>query len=275
MKRKLAFLMAASLIATGALAGCGGSKDAAADANQDAAADANQDAAADAQQPAETTGGTLRMGTNATFPPYESVDDNNNVVGIDADIAAAVAEKLGMQLEITNMEFDSLIPALNADQIDIIFAGMTITEERKESVDCSDSYATGIQSIIVPENSDIASPDDLAGKKVGVQTGTTGDIYCTDDLGEECVQRFENGVVATQALVNGQIDAVVIDNEPAKAYVAANEGLKIVETAYAVEDYAAAINKGNTELLDKVNGALKELKDEGKLDEIIKTYIHE
>ncbi|MCI6720732.1 MAG: basic amino acid ABC transporter substrate-binding protein [Butyricicoccus sp.] len=267
MKRKLAFLMAASLIATGALAGCGGSKD--------AAADANQDAAADAQQPAETTGGTLRMGTNATFPPYESVDDNNNVVGIDADIAAAVAEKLGMQLEITNMEFDSLIPALNADQIDIIFAGMTITEERKESVDFSDSYATGIQSIIVPENSDIASPDDLAGKKVGVQTGTTGDIYCTDDLGEECVQRFESGVVATQALVNGQIDAVVIDNEPAKAYVAANEGLKIVETAYAVEDYAAAINKGNTELLDKVNGALKELKDEGKLDEIIKTYIHE
>ena len=275
MKRKLAFLMAASLIATGALAGCGGSKDAAADANQDAAADANQDAAADAQQPAETTGGTLRMGTNATFPPYESVDDNNNVVGIDADIAAAVAEKLGMQLEITNMEFDSLIPALNADQIDIIFAGMTITEERKESVDFSDSYATGIQSIIVPENSDIASPDDLAGKKVGVQTGTTGDIYCTDNLGEECVQRFESGVVATQALVNGQIDAVVIDNEPAKAYVAANEGLKIVETAYAVEDYAAAINKGNTELMDKVNGALKELKDEGKLDEIIKTYIHE
>ena len=267
MKRKLAFLMAASLIATGALAGCGGSKD--------AAADANQDAAADAQQPAETTGGTLRMGTNATFPPYESVDDNNNVVGIDADIAAAVAEKLGMQLEITNMEFDSLIPALNADQIDIIFAGMTITEERKESVDFSDPYATGIQSIIVPENSDIASPDDLAGKKVGVQTGTTGDIYCTDDLGEECVQRFESGVVATQALVNGQIDAVVIDNEPAKAYVAANEGLKIVETAYAVEDYAAAINKGNTELMDKVNGALKELKDEGKLDEIIKTYIHE
>ena len=275
MKRKLAFLMAASLIATGALAGCGGSKDAAADANQDAAADANQDAAADAQQPAETTGGTLRMGTNATFPPYESVDDNNNVVGIDADIAAAVAEKLGMQLEITNMEFDSLIPALNADQIDIVLAGMTITEERKESVDFSDSYATGIQSIIVPENSDIASPDDLAGKKVGVQTGTTGDIYCTDDLGEECVQRFESGVVATQALVNGQIDAVVIDNEPAKAYVAANEGLKIVETAYAVEDYAAAINKGNTELMDKVNGALKELKDEGKLDEIIKTYIHE
>ena len=267
MKRKLAFLMAASLIATGALAGCGGSKD--------AAADANQDAAADAQQPAETTGGILRMGTNATFPPYESVDDNNNVVGIDADIAAAVAEKLGMQLEITNMEFDSLIPALNADQIDIIFAGMTITEERKESVDFSDSYATGIQSIIVPENSDIASPDDLAGKKVGVQTGTTGDIYCTDNLGEECVQRFESGVVATQALVNGQIDAVVIDNEPAKAYVAANEGLKIVETAYAVEDYAAAINKGNTELMDKVNGALKELKDEGKLDEIIKTYIHE
>lgn len=281
MKRNLAFLMAASLLATGALAGCGGNG-ADADANTGDAAQAD-----DAAQ-AEVTGGTLRMGTNATFPPYEMVDDQNNVIGIDADIAAAVADKLGMELEIINMEFDSLIPALAADQIDIALAGMTVNPERAEQVDFTDSYATGIQVVIIPEDSaapvktvkdETTGEDveviDLTGLKVGVQTGTTGDIYCTDDLGEEFVQRFESGIVATQALVNGQIDAVVIDNEPAKAYVEANEGLKIVETAYAVEDYAGAVAKGNTELLDKVNGALAELKSEGKLDEIIAQYIHE
>lgn len=271
MKKKLAFLMAASMLATGALAGC--SSDKPADTTGDAGSDQQQ--TADQGNATPTTNGTLRMGTNAAFPPYEMVDDNNQVIGIDAEIAAAVADKLGMSLEITNMEFDSLIPALSADQIDIVLAGMTVTDERLESVDFTDSYATGVQSIIVPEGSDIATPEDLTGKKVGVQTGTTGDIYCTDDLGEDSVQRFENGVVATQALVNGQIDAVVIDNEPAKSFVEANEGLVIVDTAYAIEDYAAAVNKGNTELLDKVNGALKELKDEGKLDQIIKTYIHD
>lgn len=173
------------------------------------------------------------------------------------------------------MEFDSLIPALGADQIDIVLAGMTVTPERQEQVDFTESYATGIQSIIVPEDSTIATVEDLADKTVGVQTGTTGDIYCTDDLGEEHVQRFESGVVATQALVNGQIDAVVIDNEPAKAYVEANQGLKILDTEYAVEDYAAAVKKGNTELLDQVNTALEELKADGTIDEIIANYIHE
>lgn len=278
MKRNLAFLMAASLLATGALAGCGGNG---------ADADANTGDAAQAGDAAPAAG-TLRMGTNATFPPYEMVDDQNNVIGIDADIAAAVAEKLGMELEIINMEFDSLIPALAADQVDLVLAGMTVDPERAEQVDFTDSYATGVQAVIIPESSaapvktvkdETTGEDvevvDLTGLKVGVQTGTTGDIYCTDDLGEEFVQRFESGIVATQALVNGQIDAVVIDNEPAKAYVEANEGLKIVETAYAVEDYAGAVAKGNTELLDKVNGALTELKNEGKLDEIIAQYIHE
>lgn len=263
MKKKLAALLAMSMLATGVLTACGGNEAPA------------QDASADQAQSTEATGGTLRMGTNATFPPYEMIDENNNVVGIDADIAKAVADKLGMELQIINMEFDALIPALGADQIDIVLAGMTVNPERAEQVDFTQSYATGVQSIIVAEDSAIATVEDLADKKVGVQTGTTGDLYCTGDLGEEHVQRFESGIVATQALVNGQIDAVVIDNEPAKAYVEANEGVKILDTEYAVEDYAAAIKKGNTELLDKVNGALEELKADGTLDEIVATYIHE
>lgn len=269
MKKKLAALLAMSLLATGALTACGGSETPA----EDSTADQTQTEGTEANTGAE--GGTLRMGTNATFPPYETVDENNNVVGIDADIAKAVADKLGKELEIVNMEFDSLIPALGADQIDIVLAGMTVNPERAEQVDFTESYATGIQAIIVSKDSTIASVEDLADKTVGVQTGTTGDLYCTGDLGEEHVQRFESGVVATQALVNGQIDAVVIDNEPAKAYVEANQGLKILDTEYAVEDYAAAVKKGNTELLDQVNSALEELKADGTIDEIIANYIHE
>lgn len=254
MKKKLAGLLAMSMLVFGVMAGCGGGAN-----------------GSDAQ----AEGGTLRMGTNATFPPYEMVDENNNVIGIDADIAKAIADKLGMELEIINMEFDALIPALNAGQLDFSMAGMTVTPDREEQVNFTASYATGIQSIIVAEGSEIAKVEDLTGKKVGVQTGTTGDLYCTEDLGEEYVQRFESGVVATQALVNGQIDAVVIDNAPAKAYVEANEGLKILDTEYAVEDYAAAIAKDNTELKDKINGALEELKGDGTIDKIIAQYIHE
>lgn len=258
MKKKMAGLMALSMMAFGVMAGCGGAQNG-----------GTQDGGA----PAE--GGTLRMGTNATFPPYESVDENNKVVGIDADIAQVVADKLNMELEIINMDFDALIPALGAGQIDFAMAGMTADPERAEQVDFSIPYATGIQAIIVQEGSDITTVDDLKDKKVGVQTGTTGDQYCSGDLGEDHVQRFESGIVATQALVNGQIDAVVIDNEPAKAYVEANEGLKILDTQYTVEDYAAAIAKGNTEMYDKINGVLEELKAAGTIDEIVAKYIHE
>ena len=266
MKKKLAALLAMSLVATGALAGCGGNSD----TQEDTTAQTQQNDAADANT---AEGGTLRMGTNATFPPYETVDDSNNVVGIDPDIAQAVADKLGMKLEIINMEFDSLIPALSADQIDIAFAGMTVDPERAEQVDFTISYATGIQAIIVPEDSTIATVDDLKDKKVGVQTGTTGDMYCTDDLGEDHVQRFESGVVATQALVNGQIDAVVIDNEPANVFVSEVEGLKILDEAFATEDYAVAVAKDNEELLEQVNTALAELKEDGTLQAIVDKYI--
>ncbi len=216
---------------------------------------------------------TLVMGTNATFPPYEYVDDNGEIVGIDAEIAAAVAEKLGMELEIKDMEFDSFLTAVQSKTIDIALAGMTVTDERKLSVNFSDTYAKGVQVIIVPENSAIKTVDDLKGKKIGVQTGTTGDIYCTDEFGQENVNQYQNGALAVAALNNGQIDCVVIDNEPAKNFVKANTGLKILDTEYANEDYAAAISKENTELLENFNKALKELKDDGTVDKIIAKYI--
>lgn len=215
----------------------------------------------------------LVMGTNAEFPPYEFVDDNGNIVGIDAEIAKAVAEKMGYELEIRDMKFDSLITAVQSGNIDFALAGMTVNEERLLSVNFSDTYATGIQVIIVKDGSGIATVDDLEGKLIGVQSGTTGDIYCTDDYGQDSVKQFDNGALAVAALINGQVDCVVIDNEPAKNFVAANAGLKILDTEYAVEDYAAAIAKENTELLEKFNKALAELKAEGKLDEIIKKYI--
>ena len=216
---------------------------------------------------------TLVMGTNAAFPPYEFVDDNNNIVGIDAEIAAAVAEKLGKKLEIKDMEFDSLLTAVQSGAIDFALAGMTVNDERKLTVDFSDTYATGVQVVIVAEDSAIKTVDDLEGKKIGVQSGTTGDIYCTDDFGQENVNQYNNGALAVAALKNGQVDCVVIDNEPAKNFVKANEGLKILDTEYAVEDYAAAISKDNGKLLEDFNKALKELKEDGTIDNIITKYI--
>ena len=215
----------------------------------------------------------LVMGTNAAFPPYEFVDDDGKIVGIDAEIAAAVAEKLGMELEIKDMEFDSLLTAVESGAIDFALAGMTVNEERLLSVDFSETYATGVQVVIVKEDSAIATIDDLAEKMIGVQSGTTGDIYCTDDFGQDRVKQYNNGALAVAALMNGQVDCVVIDNEPAKSFVKANEGLKILETEYAVEDYAAAISKDNTELKDKFNKALAELKADGTVAKIIAKYI--
>lgn len=215
----------------------------------------------------------LTMGTNAAFPPYEFVDDDGNIVGIDAEIAAAIAEKLDMELEIKDMEFDSLITACAGGSVDVVLAGMTVTDERKESVNFSDSYATGIQVIIVKEGSDIASADDLEGKTIGVQSGTTGDIYCTDDYGQENVKQYNNGALAVAALQNDQVDCVIIDNEPAKNFVAANEGLKILDTEYVTEDYAIAVAKENTELLDSINAAMAELKADGTINKIINKYI--
>lgn len=265
----LSMVLAGSMLLTG----CGG--------NTQSTEDTGSDDTQQTETAENTEGGTLIMGTNAQFPPYEFYDENNEVTGIDAEIAAAIADKLGMELQITDMAFDSLIPALSGGTIDIILAGMTVTPERQENVDFTDSYATGVQVVIVPENSDIAPVEqedgtmavDLTGKSIGVQSGTTGDIYCTDDYGQENVQQYDNGALAVAALLNGQVDCVVIDNEPAKNFVAANDGLKILDTEYVTEDYAAAIAKGNTELLDQVNTAIQELKDDGTIASIIEKYI--
>lgn len=216
--------------------------------------------------------GVLTMATNAYFPPYEYYE-GDQVVGIDADIAQAIADKLGLELQIEDMEFDSIITAVQTGKADMGLAGMTVTDERKQSVNFSDSYATGIQAIIVTEDSDIATVDDLAGKKIGVQLATTGDIYSKDDFGEENVEEYNKGADAVMALKQGKVDAVIIDKEPAKSFVEANEGLKLLDTEYVTEDYAAALNKDNTELLDAVNGALAELKEDGTLQSIIDKYI--
>ncbi len=215
---------------------------------------------------------TLKMGTNAAFPPYE-YKEGEAFVGIDVEIADAIAKELGMTLEVVDMEFDSIIPAVQKGEVNFGMAGMTVNEERKLEVDFTSSYATGVQVVIVPENSDIATLDDLEGKKIGTQLGTTGDMYSKDDYGEENVTSYGKGADAVIALKGGDVDAVIIDNEPAKAFVAENEGLKILETEYAVEDYAIAVSKENTELLDKINAALEKLTADGTVDTIISKYI--
>ena len=223
---------------------------------------------------------TLKMGTNASFPPYEFYDDESGeIVGIDAEVAAAICEKLGYELEIVDMDFDAIIPAVTTGKIDFGMAGMTVTEERMQSVDFTTSYATGIQVVIVKEDSEIVSVDDLfaegANHKIGVQQGTTGDLYCSWDIEDEglgSVERYKNGTDAVLALTSGKVDCVVIDNEPAKNYIAANEGLKILDTEYAVEDYAIALAK-DSELTAQINAALEELIADGTVQAIIDKYI--
>ena len=211
------------------------------------------------------------MATNAEFPPYEYYE-GDEVVGIDAEIAAAIAEELGMELKIEDMAFDSIIPAITSGKADMGAAGMTVTPDREENVNFTDTYAHATQVIIVKEDSTIAGPDDLVGKTVGVQLGTTGDIYA-DDIEDATVERYNKGFEAVQALTQDKIDAVVIDGEPAKEFVKDAEGLKILDEAFTEEDYAIAVAKDNTELLDKINDALASLKESGKLDEIVAKYI--
>ena len=216
--------------------------------------------------------GKLVMVTNAEFPPYE-FHDQNAIVGIDVEIAGAIAEQLGLELEIEDIAFDSIIPEIVSGKADIGAAGMTVTEDRKQNVDFSDTYAHATQVIIVKEDSEIKGVADQEGKIMGVQQGTTGDIYVSGDYGDEAVERYAKGMEAVQALAQGKVDAVVIDGEPAKQYIKEVEGLKIIDESYTDEDYAIAIKKGNTAMVEAVNTALAELKSEGKLDEIVAKYI--
>jgi polar amino acid transport system substrate-binding protein len=222
--------------------------------------------------------GKLIMSTNAAFPPYEMTDDAGNFIGIDVEVAQAIADKLGLELVIDNMEFTAALEAAQNGKSDMVMAGVTVTEDRLMVMDFSDSYATGIQVVIVPNGSDIAAIEDLEGKKIGTQMGTTGYIYASDSpenggYGEDNVVAYDNGITAVQALLNGQIDAVIIDNAPAQAFVAENPGLKILEAEWVTENYAIGFAKGNTKLIEAVNKALAELIADGTVQKIVDKYI--
>lgn len=284
--KKLALLGLTAAMSLSLLAGCGSGTTGNAETP-----DANSSApVTESQAPAETTpaatgefttveAGKLHMSTNAAFPPYEMIKEDGTFEGIDVEVAGAIAEKLGLELVVDDMGFDAALTAAQTGQSDMVMAGVTVNEERLEVMDFSVSYATGVQVIIVKEDSPIQTVDDLANADmIGTQKATTGYIYCSDTpenggYGEDHVTAYESGALAVQALVNGQVDAVVIDNEPAKAFVEQNEGLKILDTEFAVEEYAIGVQKGNTALLDAINNALAELIEDGTVQSIVDKYI--
>ena len=223
--------------------------------------------------------GKLHMSTNASFPPYEMTTDDGGFEGIDVEVAGVIAEKLGLELVVDDMGFDAALTAVQNGQSDIAMAGITVTEDRLEVMDFSESYATGVQVVIVREDSPIQTLDDLNNAEmIGCQAATTGYIYASDTpenggYGEDHVTAYENGSLAVMALLNGQIDAVIIDNEPAKSYVEANEGLKILDTPWAEEEYAIGVAKGNSDLLSAINAVMDELKTDGTFQSIVDKYI--
>ncbi len=254
--KKLALLLSALLVLGTLFAGCGGNS---------------------GSEVPTVEKGKLHMSTNAAFPPYEMVKDDGSFEGIDVEVADAIAKKLGLELVVDDMDFTAALTAAQNGQSDIVMAGVTVNEERKAVLDFTDSYATGVQVVIVKEGSDVTM-DNLGEKKIGCQKGTTGYIYASDTpenggYGEDHVIAYDNGAMAVEALKGGQIDCVIIDNEPAKAYVEANEGLTLLEGDWVTEDYAIGIKKGNTKLLDAVNGALKELIADGTVKKIVDSYI--
>ncbi|MCD7844715.1 MAG: transporter substrate-binding domain-containing protein [Oscillospiraceae bacterium] len=269
MKKLLALLLALTMVF--ALAACSSGS------TEDTAEAEDSSGSTEDSSFTTATEGVLTMATNAEFPPYEYYE-NDAVTGIDAEIAAAIAEKLGLELVIEDMAFDSIVAAVTSGKADMGMAGMTITEERLQSVDFSEPYATGVQVVIVAEDSAITSVDDLfeGGYTIGVQSSTTGDLYATwdlEDTGLCTVERFNRGADAVAALTSGKIDCVIIDNEPAKAFAEANEGLVILDTAYTEEEYAICFSKDNTALSEAVNEALVELMEDGTVQSIIDKYI--
>lgn len=266
MKKMIVAALAASLVLS--LAGCG-SKGAETEKTTAAAGETKE--AGNEAAGTEAAGGTLVMATNAEFPPYE-YREGDNVVGIDVEIGEAIAKSMGMELKVEDMAFDSIIVAVDAGKADLGLAGLTVTEDRLMNVNFSDPYTTATQVVIVKDDSPITSPNDLEGKKIGVQLGTTGDQYA-GDIKDATVERYNKGFEAVQAMTQGKIDAVIIDREPAKVFVEQNEGIKMLDEAYTEEEYAIAIKKDNDELLKKVNTALEDLKSSGELQKILDKYI--
>lgn len=280
MKKIIALLLALTMLGC-LFAGCGNSTPAATEAPATEAATeapatetATEAPETEAAAPVVTTitPGVLTMSTNAAFPPYEMTTDDGGFAGIDVEIAAAIAEKLGLTLQIDDMDFDSALLAAQQGKSDIIMAGVTVNEDRLAVMEFSDSYATGMQVIIVAEGSDITL-DNMGEHMIGTQRATTGDIYCTDDFGAEHVTSYDNGMMAVMALKNGQVDCVVIDGAPAKAFVESNPGLMILDTTYAEENYAIGMAKGNTALQEAINQALAELTADGTVQAIVDKYI--
>ena len=276
MKKLFALLLTLAMVLS--LAACGGND---APAEEETTDDAVVEESTEGTEAALPTAveGVLTMATNAAFPPYEYIE-GGAIVGIDAEIAGAIAEKLGLEVQIEDMEFDAIIEAVKSGKADIGLAGMTVTPDRAEEVNFTASYATGVQVVIVTEDSAITSVDDLfaegASNVIGVQRNTTGDLYTTwdlEDAGLATIDRYSKGAEAVQALKTGKVDCVVIDNEPAKAFVAEVEGLKILDTEYILEEYAGAMNKDNAELFEAVNAALEELIADGTIQAIIDQYI--
>ena len=288
-KKVLAFALAAGM-SLSLLAGCGsdttgGDTGTPAPSESTAPTESvtpSESTAPSEEQPAAFTTveeGKLHMSTNAAFPPYEMTTDDGGFEGIDVEVADAIAQKLGLELVVDDMGFDAALTAVQTGQSDIAMAGITVTDERLEVMDFTESYATGVQVVIVTEDSPIQTIDDLANAEmIGCQADTTGYIYCSDTpenggYGADHVTAYDTGAVAVMALLNGQIDAVVIDNEPAQAFVEANEGLKILDTEFAVEDYAIGVQKGNTALLDVLNAVMDDLKADGTFQSIVDKYI--
>lgn len=284
--KKLALMGLTAVMSLSLLAACGGGNAGTAETpsgNTETPSVENTETPAASGEFTTVEAGKLIMSTNAQFPPYEMVGDGEGYEGtgyegIDVEIAYAIAQKLGLELVVDNMGFDAALQAVQTGKSDIVMAGVTVTDDRLEVMDFSDTYANGIQVVIVPENSDIATIDDLEGKLIGCQMGTTGYIYCSDTpenggYGEDAVIPYDDGAAAVQALMNGQVDCVVIDNAPAQEYVKANPGLKILDTEFANENYAIGFAKGNTALKDAVNAALIELVEDGTVQSIIDKYI--
>ena len=298
MKKLLAMLLALAMILS--LAACGGSGSSAETETEPTEApveaepeaeptEAPAEAEPEAEPEAEAAGyttveeGKLIMSTNAAFPPYEMVADGegayNGFEGIDVEIAVALADKLGLELVIDDMDFDSALVAVQNGKSDMVLAGLTYKEERDKVMDFSTSYATGQQVVIVPDGSDIETMDDLANDKmIGVQRGTTGEMYAADTpenggYGEDHVLAYDNGALAVQAMLNGQVDAVIIDNGPAQEYVKANAGLHLLEGDWVLENYCLAVDEGNTQLLEALNSALEEMIADGTVQSIIDKYI--
>ena len=292
--KKLAALGLTAALSLSLLAACGGGTTGTAETpDVNSQAPASESPAPESETPAAggygefTTleEGKLIMVTNASFPPYEMTDDDNNIIGIDPDIAQAIADKLGLELVIDNIDFDAALISVQEGRADVMLAGLTYNAYRDLVMDFTDPYATGVQVIIVREgDTTIAGTNDdlqlvdadgnmLEDIQIGVQRGTTGEIYCQGAHGTDHVTSLDNGSVAVQALLNGQVDCVVIDNGPAQEYVAATPGLEILEGAYVTEDYCAAVDEGNTALLEAVNTALNELIDDGTVQSIMDKYI--